>query len=248
MQSVAVIFPLFLCSVMARGKMEIDVEGGTVNVNSGTAGLSHGETPRRSSPASASHGVSSRGNGLWSMDGGSRRLSGGGSGGAGSTRSASSSRAAASASPLGCEWSPRDTGDAFVRGCVLQGLSAQSCADGLQEELRRCHPEYQSWFAKVHDVNSREITRCECDFCHGNTIGHFHYDIASQTSMCRRSLSSIPSNLCSRPFREVWDTMSRLGACFVERVEPTVYAYWFPRRCGRARYCNLDGFYLYAFR
>ena len=175
-----------------------------MNVNSGTAGLSHGGAARRSSPASASNGVSSRGNGLWSMDGGSGRLSGGGSGGAGNTRSASSSRAASSASPLGCEWSPRDTGDAFVRGCVLQGLSAQSCADGLQEELRRCHPEYQSWFAKVHDVNSREITRCECDFCHGNTIEHFHYDIASQRSMCRRSLSSIPSNLCSRPFREVW--------------------------------------------
>ena len=195
---------------------------------------------------SLSGGSGSRGGGVGggsgSLPGGSGSGGGlGGSGGTGSTTAVSR----ASGAQFTCLWYPSQTADAYVDDCDYFGINTRDCASGLQSILTDCHSDYR-WFAKVHIGN--ETTECVCDYCHGNTVGRFHYDIAGQSSRCTSRLRSIPRSLCSRPFDDLWNYMRRYGACYAEKVERPVHAFWFPEPCGRLRNCGRRRGFLYAFK
>ena len=153
---------------------------------------------------------------------------------------------AGSFGPTTCGRYPKDTADHFVRNCIFN-LNTIQCTYGLHQTLTRCHGQFR-WFAKVHF--GPEMTRCICDYCAGENIGPFHYDIAGQASPCFRPLPPIPEYLCYKSFCDFWKQMKTYGACFVEKVrqfEP-VHAFWQPRSCGKERHCPRMNTFLFAFK
>ena len=168
---------------------------------------------------------------------------GGGSGrsGVGAARSRSGIGGAAA---LNCERNPIDTADRLVSFCVFAGWGTEQCAFILHRKLTACHRNFR-WFAKVHI--GPEMTRCICDVCGGNDIGQFHYDIAGQSSLCLTPLPAIPDRFCCKSFQSFWKHMKKNGACFVERVQQPVHAFWSQSSCGQEKFCP-KSFALFAFK